>query len=79
MTGWAVLLGYLMIGTAVGTETLLRIRGHWLKGHPTFSLDREDLGVTLLAALFWPLTLVVGGWLWLHDKREGWRGPEGEG
>ncbi len=61
---------YLIAGTAVATETFLRLRAFWLKEHVAYNLDREDLLFTALAGLVWPLTLVAFLVLRLHEKRE---------
>jgi H+/Cl- antiporter ClcA len=78
VTGYLVVT-YLVVGTAVATEVLLRIRAHWLKTHYTYAPDAEDLAVTVLAGVAWPLTLVVGFWFWLYTWREARRGPAAEG
>lgn len=79
MIGYLVVT-YLVIGTAVATEILLRLRAHWLKTHYSYAPDAEDLAVTVLAGACWPLTLVAGAWVWLYGKRkERGRGPAAEG
>lgn len=70
MTPYLLILAYLAVGTAVGTETFLRFRALWLRDHVAYNLDREDLFFTLLAGLLWPMTLVAFAVLRLHEMRE---------
>lgn len=66
----ALCILYVLIGTAVATETVLRMREYMLRSTIEFRPDTEDLAVVVIAGIFWPMTLVVGAWLWLYSRRK---------
>lgn len=79
MTGY-LLIVYLLVGAAVGTEVALRMRDYVLKDHVEFMPDGEDMAAIVAAGALWPLTVVALGWLKFYGWREErGRGPQGEG